>query len=69
MEPEYAIIGGGIVGLSVAHGLLALGKRVAVYDEGDNGIRASRGNFGLIWVQGKGLNLPALGTHRRLEAQ
>ncbi len=68
MEPEYAIIGGGIVGLSVAHGLLALGKRVAVYDEGDNGIRASRGNFGLIWVQGNGLNLPAYSLWTRRSA-
>jgi glycine/D-amino acid oxidase-like deaminating enzyme len=68
MEIEYAIIGGGVVGLSVAHGLLSLGKRVAVFDEGDNGIRASRGNFGLIWVQGKGLNLPAYSLWTRRSA-
>jgi len=59
MSSEYAIIGGGVVGLSIAHGLLGMGKRVAVYDEGDNAFRASRGNFGLIWVQSKGLNEPA----------
>lgn len=59
MSANYAIIGGGVVGLSVAHGLLALGKRVLVLDEGDDAFRASRGNFGLVWVQGKGLNEPA----------
>jgi glycine/D-amino acid oxidase-like deaminating enzyme len=59
MSSEYAIIGGGIVGLSIAHGLLGLGKKVTVFDEGDGAFRASRGNFGLIWVQSKGLDEPA----------
>ena len=59
MCSEYAVIGGGVVGLSIAHGLLGRGKRVTVFDEGDEAFRASRGNFGLIWVQGKGLNEPA----------
>ncbi len=59
MNSEYAIIGGGVVGLSIAHGLLGLGKQVAVFDEGDGAFRASRGNFGLIWVQGKGVAEPA----------
>jgi glycine/D-amino acid oxidase-like deaminating enzyme len=58
MSANYAIIGGGIVGLSIAHGLLKIGKRVVVFDEGDLAFRASRGNFGLIWVQGKGLQEP-----------
>lgn len=59
MSAEFAIIGGGVVGLSIAFGLLNLGHRVCVFDEGDGAFRASRGNFGLIWVQGKGLNQPA----------
>jgi len=59
MDGDYAVVGGGIVGLSVAYGLLNLGKRVTVFDEGDGAFRASRGNFGLIWVQSKGLNEPA----------
>ena len=59
METDYAIIGGGVVGLSVAHGLLGLGRRVMVLDEGDSALRASRGNFGLVWVQSKGLKAPA----------
>lgn len=59
MTTEFAIIGGGVVGLSIAFGLVGRGHRVAVFDEGDGAFRASRGNFGLIWVQGKGLNQPA----------
>ena len=58
METDYAIIGGGVVGLSVAWGLLNLGRRVVVLDGDDGSYRASRGNFGLVWVQSKGLNEP-----------
>ena len=59
MEADYAIIGGGVVGLSVAWGLLNRGRKVVVVDGGDGGFRASRGNFGLVWVQSKGINQPA----------
>lgn len=59
MQADYAIIGGGIVGLSVAWGLLRRGHRVIVLDGDDGSFRASRGNFGLIWVQSKGLRQPA----------
>lgn len=59
MDADYAIIGGGVVGLSVAYGLLQRGKRVLVLDGDDRDFRASRGNFGLIWVQSKGLHEPA----------
>ncbi|MEP2530195.1 FAD-binding oxidoreductase [Shimia sp.] len=58
MEADFAIIGGGVVGLSVAWGLLKFGHQVVVLDGDDTGLRASRGNFGLVWVQGKGLNQP-----------
>lgn len=58
MEADYAIIGGGVVGLSVAWGLLKRGKRVTVIDGDDGSFRASRGNFGLIWVQSKGMTQP-----------
>lgn len=58
MEADYAIVGGGVVGLSVAWGLLKRGKRVTVIDGGDGSFRASRGNFGLVWVQSKGMNQP-----------
>lgn len=58
METEYAIIGGGVVGLSVAWGLLRRGRSVVVIDGEDGGLRASRGNFGLVWVQSKGMKQP-----------
>ncbi|MEM7206386.1 MAG: FAD-dependent oxidoreductase [Pseudomonadota bacterium] len=51
---DYLIIGGGLVGAAVAYGLSQSNERVAVLDEGDRALRASRGNFGLVWVQGKG---------------
>lgn len=58
MESDYAIIGGGVVGLSVAWGLLRRGLTVTVIDGDDTGLRASRGNFGLVWVQSKGMKQP-----------
>jgi glycine/D-amino acid oxidase-like deaminating enzyme len=56
---DVIVIGGGLVGMSVAYGIArAGGARVTVFDEGDDAFRASRGNFGLVWVQGKGGGLP-----------
>ncbi|MCV6602860.1 MAG: FAD-binding oxidoreductase [Cohaesibacter sp.] len=52
------VIGGGVVGLSLAYGLLKAGQSVLVLDGSDGDFRASRGNFGLVWVQGKGSNFP-----------
>lgn len=51
---EITVIGGGIVGLSVAFGLLKAGHSVAVIEGLDTDFSASRGNFGLVWMQGKG---------------
>ena len=59
---EVAVIGGGLVGAAVAFGLRSLGPKVVVLDEGDAAYRAARGNFGLIWVQGKGAGLPQYAT-------
>ena len=56
---DVAIVGGGLVGAALGYGLRDLGKRLAILDEGDLAYRAARGNFGLIWVQGKGLGMPA----------
>jgi glycine/D-amino acid oxidase-like deaminating enzyme len=58
MSSDYVIIGGGVVGLSTAWGLLKRGLRVTVLDGDDGSFRASRGNFGLVWVQSKGMNQP-----------
>lgn len=51
---DIAIIGGGVVGLSTALGLLLSGRQVTVFDGADGDLRASQGNFGLVWLQGKG---------------
>jgi len=51
---DVAIVGGGLVGAAIAFGLRGLGAKLALLDEGDVAHRAARGNFGLIWVQGKG---------------
>ncbi|OPX55531.1 Glycine/D-amino acid oxidase [Oceanospirillum multiglobuliferum] len=56
-QAEICVIGGGVVGLSVALGLIRNGHQVCVLDESDLAFRASRGNFGLVWVQGKGDSL------------
>jgi glycine/D-amino acid oxidase-like deaminating enzyme len=55
---QFAVIGGGLVGSAIAYGLAKQCDDVAVFDEGDLAFRASRGNFGLIWVQSKGLGMP-----------
>ncbi|XYK82898.1 MAG: NAD(P)/FAD-dependent oxidoreductase [Labrenzia sp.] len=59
MQADYVIVGGGVVGLSVAWGLLKRNLKVIVFDGEDGSFRASRGNFGLVWVQHKGLKQPA----------
>lgn len=65
---DVAIVGGGLVGAAIAFGLRDRGLTVAILDEGDRAHRASRGNFGLIWVQGKGLGLPAYGNWTQASA-
>ena len=52
---DTIVVGGGVVGMAIAYGLARAGERVRVLDEGDDAFRAARGNFGLVWVQGKGL--------------
>jgi glycine/D-amino acid oxidase-like deaminating enzyme len=55
---DAIVIGGGLVGAAVAYGLARRGKTPVVLDEGDIAHRASRGNFGLVWVQSKGFGVP-----------
>ncbi len=55
---DAIVIGGGLVGTAIAYGLGRGGLAVALIDEGDVAYRASRGNFGLVWVQSKGLGAP-----------
>lgn len=67
-DTEFAVIGGGLVGMAIAYGLQRLGRQVTVLDEGDVAFRASRGNFGLVWVQGKGAQLPDYARWTRVSA-
>src|SRR5713226_2654637 len=55
---DAIVIGGGLVGTAIGYGLTRTGLQVALLDEGDIAYRASRGNFGLVWVQSKGLGAP-----------
>src|SRR5665213_1306265 len=55
---DAIVIGGGLVGSAIAYGLARAGMKPALVDEGDIAFRASRGNFGLVWVQSKGLGAP-----------
>jgi glycine/D-amino acid oxidase-like deaminating enzyme len=55
---DAIVIGGGLVGSAIAYGLANAGLKPALIDEGDVAYRASRGNFGLVWVQSKGLGAP-----------
>lgn len=57
-ESDIIVIGAGLVGSACTYGLLREGLKVALLDEGDIAFRASRGNFGLVWVQGKGYGTP-----------
>jgi glycine/D-amino acid oxidase-like deaminating enzyme len=54
---DLIVIGGGLVGGAIAHGARATGANVVLLDEGDIAYRAARGNFGLVWVQGKGAGM------------
>jgi glycine/D-amino acid oxidase-like deaminating enzyme len=56
-EADVVVIGAGMVGAAAAYGLAGRGLRVTVIDGGDLDYRAARGNGGLVWVQGKGLDM------------
>jgi glycine/D-amino acid oxidase-like deaminating enzyme len=58
-QNEIIVVGGGLVGAAVAYGAARAGAAVTLLDQGDIAHRASRGNFGLIWVQSKGDGFPA----------
>ena len=61
MKTNFAVIivGGGLIGLSVAYGLVRRGHDCLLLDSSDTDFKAARGNFGLVWVQGKGAGFPA----------
>lgn len=68
-EWDVAVVGGGLVGTSVAWGLARLGRRTVILDEGDDAVRPSRGNFALVWVQSKGIGMPEYAAWSRRSAE
>jgi glycine/D-amino acid oxidase-like deaminating enzyme len=57
ISSDLIVIGGGLVGGAIAWGAQQIGAKVVLLDEGDIAYRAARGNFGLVWVQGKGAGM------------
>lgn len=51
---DVLVIGAGVIGSAVACGIQRKGHTVTLVDDGGKAFRASVGNFGLVWVQGKG---------------
>jgi len=47
-----------LIGLAIGYGLSRRGFSVLLLDAEDTALRAARGNFGLVWVQGKGAYFP-----------
>jgi len=66
---DAIVIGGGLVGSTIAYGLAREGLKTALIDEGDVAFRASRGNFGLVWVQSKGFGAPHYQRWTRLSSE
>ncbi len=48
-----------MVGAAIAYGLAGRNVGVLVLDGGDRDFRASSANVGLVWLQGKGMDMPA----------
>ncbi len=69
MAFDAIVIGGGLVGSAIAWGLQREGLKAVLLDEGDLAFRASRGNFGLVWVQSKGLGAPHYQRWTRASAE
>src|SRR5476651_515520 len=65
MRPDIVVVGGGTIGSAIAYGLALRGERVLLLDGDDGDFRAARANFGLVWLQGKGLGMPAYQTLTR----
>jgi len=66
---DLIVIGGGLVGGAIAWGARAAGASVVLLDEGDVAFRAARGNFGLVWVQGKGAGMAPYAHWTRRSAE
>jgi len=56
-------------GAAIAHGLARRNVDTVMLDGADDALRAARGNFGLIWVQSKGLGMHRYTAWSRESAQ
>jgi glycine/D-amino acid oxidase-like deaminating enzyme len=59
MNADIVVIGAGLVGSAIAYGLTGLGHDVLMLDGNDRDFRSANANFGLVWLHGKGMDLPA----------
>jgi glycine/D-amino acid oxidase-like deaminating enzyme len=59
MNFDAVVIGAGMVGAAIAYGLASRRVRVLLVDGDDRDFRAATANFGLVWSQGKGIDMPA----------
>jgi glycine/D-amino acid oxidase-like deaminating enzyme len=65
---DVLVIGGGVVGAALAFGMAGLGASIRLLDGADADLRAARANFGLVWVQSKGHDMPAYARWTRRSA-
>ncbi len=54
---DAIVVGGGMFGAAIAYGLARRNVDTIMLDGADDVLRAARGNFGLVWVQSKGLGM------------
>jgi glycine/D-amino acid oxidase-like deaminating enzyme len=59
LTADIVVVGAGMVGAAIAYGLASRNLRVLVLDGGDRDFRAANANFGLVWLHGKGMDMPA----------
>jgi glycine/D-amino acid oxidase-like deaminating enzyme len=69
MQFDAIIIGAGTVGAAIGYGLVRRNLHVLMLDGADGDYRAARANFGLVWLQGKGMNMPAYQNWTRQSVQ
>jgi glycine/D-amino acid oxidase-like deaminating enzyme len=65
---DVLIVGGGVVGAALAVGMAGRGRSIRLLDGADTDLRAARANFGLVWIQSKGHDMPAYARWSRRSA-
>ena len=57
-EYDFAVVGGGLVGMAIAWGLARRGRKRGRARRRRRRLSRRAGNFALVWVQSKGVGLP-----------